>query len=112
MPLAGITGACRMRASSRKLAMALAKRIGEVVPAPLTLRAAGTGVALYADGELLGGDDSASIVEDEDGRALSERVDTAVQSVLSGIQDCVMRYLRAKWPTDGAGELALPGVRT
>ena len=101
-----------MHASSRKLAIALTERIGEVVPAPLTLRAEGSGVSLYADGELIGGSDAASIVDDQDSRTFSERVETAVRAVLSGVQDSILRYLRVEWPTDGEGELALPGART
>jgi hypothetical protein len=100
-----------MRASSRNLARILAERIGEVVPSPLTLRAHGSGVSLYAGGELLGGSDAASIVEDDDGRTFGERVTTAVQGVLDGIQDCVMEYLREEWPTDHTGKSASSVVR-
>src|SRR5437764_114836 len=56
--LAGSTGAGRMRASSRKLAIALAERLGDVVPPPLTLRAEGGGVSIYADGVLQRGSHS------------------------------------------------------
>ena len=101
-----------MNASSHRLAMALAERIGEVLPAPLTIRAAGSGVSLIADGELLGGSDAPSILDDEDDGVFSERVETAARAALDGIQDCVMRYLTEEWPIDSQGTLALPDART
>jgi len=101
-----------MRASSRKLAIALAERLGEVVPPPLTLGAECGGVSIYADGVLQGGSHAPNLVEVEDGRALAERVALAVEGVLDSIQDCVMEYLHEEWPADGAGKSAPPGART
>lgn len=101
-----------MRASSRKLAMALAERIGKIVPAPFTLRSLGSGVDLYVGEEQIGGSDAAIIIEDKDGRTASERVKTVVLAVLGDIQDSVMLYLTEQWPTEIGGELAMPGART
>src|SRR5207253_1730942 len=97
MNLETATRAGQMHASSRKLAITLAERLGKVVPSPLTLRVHGSGISLYGDGELLGGSSSAEILDDEDGSPFQERVGTATGSVLSEIQDCVMRYLREEW---------------
>lgn len=101
-----------MRASSRKLAIALAERLGKTVPAPLALRSLGSGVNLYVGEQQVGGSSAAIIIEDKDSRTASERVETAVLGVLEDIQNCVMLYLTEEWPTETGGELALPGTRT
>jgi hypothetical protein len=103
------------RASSRRLAAALAERIGEVLPPPLVVRVEGPGlnqVNLYADGMNQGGSAAAKIVEEDDGHTLAEAVETVVAAVLNGVQDAVAEYLALPWPTDAAGELAWPGART
>jgi len=100
-----------MRASSRRFARALAERLGEVVPAPLTVSAHGSDISLYAAAVLQGGSASARLLDEEDGRSLAERMQLAVRGVLDGIQDCVMEYLREEWPADRSGRSGLAGVR-
>lgn len=91
--------------------MALAERVREILPEPLTARAISGRVSVYAGAELIGASDAASIVDEDDDRPFGSRLETAVRAVLSGVQDSAMRYLRAEWPTDDAGGLALPGAR-
>jgi hypothetical protein len=100
-----------MKASSRQFALALAERIGEILPSPLTIRADGSSVDLYADGSNQGGSGAAVIVEADDDRTLRERLETAGRAVLSGIQDGVSEYLTVPWPADADGQMAIPDVR-
>jgi hypothetical protein len=59
-----------------------------------------------------GASGAAAILEDEDGRDLIERIETAGRAVLNGLQDGVIEELGEGWPAQGgAGGLALPGVR-
>jgi len=101
-----------MPASSHKLALALARRIGEVLPPPLGVRAVGGNLEVVrADGAALGGSAAAGIVDEADGRTLDERVETAGQAVLSGIQDCVAEFRTVPWPAREDGGMAMPGAR-
>lgn len=100
-----------MPAPSHRLARALADRLGEVLPPPFTVQAEGGGLALYLDGAPTGGNHATRILDEEDGRTLAEKVETAAWADLSGIQDCVSRDLASQWPPDGRGGMALPGVR-
>jgi len=101
-----------MPVSSRRFAQALAERIGEILPPPLTVRADGGDVGVYADGVCQGGSAAAMIVEDDDDdRTVAERVESAGWAVLSGIQDCVSEYLTLQWPAGADRKMALPEVR-
>jgi hypothetical protein len=100
-----------MRVSSRDLGQALVERVGEVLPAAISLSLAQGGIAIYANGALLGVCEATTIVDEDDGRSLAERVHTAVLATLGSIQDFVMHHLTTPWPTDDRGELAFPGVR-
>jgi hypothetical protein len=100
-----------MRVSSLRFALALAERIGEILPPPLTIRAEGSSVDLYADGINQGGSAAAVIVEADDDRTLRERLETAGRAVLSGVQDCVSEYLTLPWPIGVDGRMAIPDVR-
>jgi hypothetical protein len=101
-----------MHASSHRFALAFAGSIGEVLPLPLSIRAAGNRLDLYANGELIGGSAAAVIVEAMDDRSPDERLVSAALAVLGGIQDCVSYHLMEQWPADGAGQMAVPGART
>jgi hypothetical protein len=100
-----------MKASSRTFARALAERIGEILPPPLTIHADGRNLVVSVDGIDQGGSAASMIVEVDDGRTLAERVETAGRAVLSGIQDGVSEYLTLPWPVDADGRMAMPGVR-
>ena|SRR5215207_2614680 len=100
-----------MRASSHELALALAQRIGTVLPPPLTAAASGPHVELHADGARVGGSAAAAIADEEDDRTFAERVETATLAVLSTLQDDVAEYLTVEWPREADGAMALPGAR-
>jgi hypothetical protein len=100
-----------MQASSVKFAKALAERITEILPPPLTVRADGAELDVFADGISQGGSSAANIVEDDDGRTLSERVEVAARAVLDGVGDAVAEYLTLPWPVAAEGAMAMPGAR-
>jgi hypothetical protein len=99
-----------MGASSRKLAAALAQRLNDIVPAPFRLSAEDGEVHIYIADELDSWLLTAQVVEDES-RDLAERLWTAVESVLSALQDSVSEHTRLPWPSTDGRTMALPGVR-
>ena len=101
-----------MRASSHKLAAALAARLADVLPPPYSIRSSGAEVEVYARSEHVGGSPAASILEDEDGEAVGERAERAAWAVLSGIQDDVAVHGTVGWPLDADHQMALPDVRS
>jgi hypothetical protein len=109
-----ITRVSRMRASSRKLAVALADRLNSVVPAPWRVSARAKDIDVYIRDELALTSHSPEIIENEDDPewTLPERAATVVYGVLSSIQDSVSEYLHEPWPTPDGREMAMPGVRT
>ncbi|HET7461632.1 MAG TPA: hypothetical protein VFJ82_10295 [Longimicrobium sp.] len=100
-----------MRPSSEKLAHALAERLGDVLPPPYTLGAAGFWIYVYAAAEFIGNDVSAQIVEDEGDEPLGELVERVSRAVLSGLQDVVVTHRTTWWPVDGEGGMAIPNTR-
>lgn len=100
-----------MVVSSRSLARALAERLRAVIPPPLTVRAEGEAVSLYAGQDLLVRSLSPAIVEDDDDRSPAQRTETAVWAVLEGIQDAAMDHLTEMWPRETDGSLAMAGTR-
>jgi hypothetical protein len=101
-----------MEPSSLRFAQALAERIGEILPPPLTIRADGGNLVVSADGVSQGGSGAAEIVENDDDRTPAERVECAARAVLDGVQDAVSEYLTLPWPADADGRMATAGVRT
>jgi hypothetical protein len=101
-----------MAALSHKLARVLAERIGETLPPPLTVRASGERLDLFDGDVLFGGSHNAAVVDSRDGRTLRQRVETAVASVLSEIQDEVTEHLTVQWPLDTDGQVGMPYVAT
>lgn len=101
-----------MRASSHGLAQALATRLGPVLPEPLSLRAYGSSVDLQVGSLSLDScSDAAAIIEDEDGRTLGQRAQTALWAMMDGVQDAVMRSTGEQWPLERDGSLADPQTR-
>lgn len=102
-----------MRASSRKLAAAVAARLQPVLPSGIQARSHDAHLGVFLDGTEVGGSDAAAIVEDEDDRTLQERTSAAVHATLSGIQDCIVEHLRKRWPLAAAtNDLVLPVVES
>jgi hypothetical protein len=97
------------RISADRFAAALATRLDSVVPPGLSVRARGFVVGV-CDPQWWGGSAIADIVAIEDGRSIVERVETAAQAILSGIQDEVMETTKEQWPVGSTG-VGNPEVR-
>jgi len=100
-----------MHVLSHKLAEFLVDRINERVPAPFVLRADNGRVHVHAGDELWFVSHGLSIVDEDDGRTLGQRLETAVRALLNSVQDVVMRHFHIQWPTDSSGSLAVAGAR-
>lgn len=96
---------------SHELALALAIRLASIVPPPLAVRNEGGSVVIVARESVIGISPAAEIADESDGRSLVELVASASSSVLSGVQDVVMRHFAAQWPLDSDGRAALPYAR-
>lgn len=101
-----------MRASSHKLTKLIAVRIGQILPAPLTVRTEGEALQILDGGNVVGGSQASMILSDGDSRSMRERVPTAVRAVLSALQDDVSAYLQTPWPSPDNVQMFLPGART
>jgi hypothetical protein len=101
-----------MPALSSNLAVELAARLEAVVPANFSIRAEGDQIGVYQGERLLGGSAAASIVDEEDERALSEKIAAASRAVLDAVQDCIIEELHEPWPRMVDGSLALPESET
>ncbi len=99
-----------MPASCRDLAIALECRLNDVIPAPFRLAAENGLIHMYIDEEPDGAISIVAIVEDET-RELSERLESAVHTVLSMVQDDISEHLRTPWPSTDGRTMAMPGVR-
>ena len=99
-----------MGVSSHKLAAALAQRLNDIVPAPFRLSAEDDGVHVYIadrwDSTLT------TMLVDNETYDLEKRLWTAVESVLSSVQDSVSEHTRLPWPSSDGRTMALPGVRS
>ena len=103
-----------MKASSRKIAAAVAARLNSAAPAQFMVRAKGGYVFVYSREApliVIGGSASAAIAEDPDDRAFDERIEAAVGAIIHQVQDCISTELRAPWPRSACGERALPKTR-
>lgn len=99
-----------MRVSARKLERLLERRLNEVMPTPFRLRAGDGYLDLYNGYQWALSTSLDGIVED-DTRELTERLDTAVYSVLNSVQDVISVDRRTPWPSINGREMAMPGVR-
>jgi hypothetical protein len=104
-----------MDASSRELATALADRLNQIVPVGFAVRVQPEGISLnvYQDGWDLGGAAALEILADRDGRSDAEKIEAAVQAVLSDVQDRVIEACKKPWPggTQRGADLPLPDCR-
>ncbi len=102
-----------MNASSRDLAADLAERLNGALPDGLSARCAGAVIEVYSGGRVAGRFPALSIIDDDDDRGVTARIETATRAVLSGIQDAVIEDIRGPWPPRGGHgqELALPDCR-
>jgi hypothetical protein len=94
--------------SSRNLAAALAERLAHIVPRGFSVRSEDTDISVYRDGKLVGGSAALEIINDDDGRGLDERIEVAVQAVVSGIQDDIIETIKGPWPGTSTRGVDLP----
>jgi len=102
-----------MDVSSRELAADLADRLNQIVPTDFTVRSEGIRVDVYQDGRDLGGSPALVILAERDGRSVDEKIETAVQAVLSDVQDRIIEACKGPWPGGfGRGaDLPMPDCR-
>jgi hypothetical protein len=102
-----------MNVSSRNLAIDISDRLNDFVPEDLSISSANGAIEVYSGGQMVGGSPALDIIEENDGRSVTDRVETAVQSTLSGIQDVIIEDIHGPWPgPPGPGpELPLPECR-
>jgi hypothetical protein len=100
-----------MRASSRKLASALVSRLNDVVPTPFRLSALGNLLHIEV-GETVSSMSSTLDIVDDESRDLTERLETAVDSVLNTLQDDISEYLCTPWPSLNGRMMAMPEVHS
>lgn len=99
-----------MRASSHKLAAALARRLNDIAPAFFRLSADEGRVNIYNGDTLDTISYTPEFVEDET-RELKDVLFTATWSVLSALQDVISELTRDAWPSTDRRTMALPDVR-
>ena len=99
-----------MAVSSLKLAKTLATRLNEIVPASFQVDAEGNDVGVYSNGVAIGGSGAPAIVDDDDGRSIDQKLETAARAVLSAVQDTISESLREAWPSVNRRVMALPGA--
>jgi hypothetical protein len=99
------------RASPERFAAAMAARLTRVVPSGFTVRSNGVSVDVYGAADDRHASAGATIIGDEDGRSLAERIQTAAWAILEGAQDGVMEILRQQWPIAADRRAAEPGAR-
>jgi len=87
-----------MTVSSHDLAADLAGRLNEAIPASLSLRSKAGTIEVCSNGQTVGGSPALKIIDDNDGRSRSERIETATRAALSGIQDVIIENIRGPWP--------------
>jgi hypothetical protein len=102
-----------MNVSSRNLAIDISGRLNDFAPEGLSISSTNGAIEVYSGGQMVGGSPALDIIEENDGRSVTDRVETAVQATLSGIQDVIIEDIHGPWPgPPGPGsELPLPECR-
>lgn len=102
-----------MRASSHKLATALASRLNRILPSPWRVSARAGSIDVYlGDTPEFTALSLGTIEDDNDPEwSLLERAEAAVHGVLNSVQDSVSEYLREPWPSTHGHTMAMPEVR-
>lgn len=72
----------------------------------------GSEIHVYAHEARIGGSSAATIVDDDDGRTLGEKLESAARAVLGSVQDDVSEFLHEPWPSDQRHVMAMPGSRS
>ena len=90
-----------INASSHEFAKSLGAQLRDSVPEGVAIEVDGADVVIrFADQESRNG--TASILDDDDGRSLYEKVDSATRAILSHVQDAASVATGRPWPGSGA----------
>ena len=91
--------------SSRDLAVALADRLGAVVPPGVVVREQDAELVVLHDGVLTGVSGAPTILETAEAlREPEESLETAVRAALSGVQDYIADATTEPWPGTGGSQ--------
>jgi hypothetical protein len=100
--------------SFRDLAVSLSARLNDFTPDGLSIGATDGAIEVYSGGRVIGGSPALEIIDENDDRSVPERIETAVQATLSGIQDVVIEDIHSPWPTkqnQGSSEIPQANCR-
>jgi hypothetical protein len=102
-----------MNVSSHNLAIDISGRLNDFAPEGLSIGSANGAIEVYSGGQMVGSSPALDIIDENDGRSVTDRVETAVQATLSGIQDVIIEDIHGSWPgPPGPGtQLPLPDCR-
>jgi hypothetical protein len=91
-----------LHVSSHDLAVALARRLDDVAPVGITVRADDSGLAVLHDGQLVGISGAPAILETVEAlHEPAENLETAVRAALSAVQDYIAEATTEPWPGTG-----------
>ena len=94
-----------LNVSSRDLAVALADRLGTVVPPGVVVREQDAELAVLYDGVLIGVSGAPTILETVEAlREPGENLETAARAALSGVQDYIAEATTEPWPGTGGSQ--------
>jgi hypothetical protein len=91
-----------LHVSSRDLAVALARRLDEVAPSGITVRADDSSLAVLHAGQVVGISGAPAILETVEAlHEPAENLETAVRAALSAVQDYIAETTTEPWPGTG-----------
>ncbi len=91
-----------LRVSSHDLAEALARRLDDVAPAGVTVRAQASDLAVLHAGRVVGISGAPAILETVEAlQEPAENLETAVRAALSSVQDYIADATTEPWPGTG-----------
>jgi len=97
--------------SSHELAVALARRLNQVVPAGIDVHVQGADLVVLHNGHVVGTSGAPAILETVEAlREPGENLETAVRAALSGVQDYIADVTTEPWPGT-AGSQPNPDAR-
>jgi hypothetical protein len=102
-----------MNVSFRNLAVSISGQLDDLVPDGLSIGSADGTIEVYSGGRVVGGSPALEIIDENDDRSVSARIETAVRATLSGIQDVIIEYIHSPWPgqQDHGAEIPEPNCR-
>jgi hypothetical protein len=98
-----------MTVSFHNLAADLSERLTAAAPNGLSVRSAAGVIEVISKGKIVGRSPALDIIDDDDGRTLHARIETATRAALSGVQDVIVEDIHRPWPVPADGDSGLPG---